>query len=348
MPTSSPSSENTPKNILLTGGTGFIGQYIVAELLQHGYAVRVLARHIPPAKKRFPAAEYVQGDVLDIFALEDALQGIDTVIHAAAHVSFWRKERAKMMRINVEGTANVVNLCLDAGITRLIHLSSTAAIGHADTPEEPISEQTRWTKEGATSAYSTSKYLAEMHIHRGLAEGIEWAAMLNPGVVMGAPYFGDAWGSGTPKMFQIVQKGLRFYNRGTIGAVGVADVAKAVRLLLQQQATVAAGSRYLMIADAPTQQDFFGQIARELQQTPPAIGLPPLLSLAAGRVSEALSSLTGKPPIISLETMRSSIATHRYNATRICRDLNFTYTPLPTVIAEAAAKFRETAHTPQG
>lgn len=326
--------------VLVTGGTGFIGQYIVAELLQHGYKVRVLARRLPPMAKQFAGVEYVQGDVLDIFSIEDALQGIDTVVHAAAFVSFWRKEHKRMMQINVAGTENIVNMCIDAGVQRLLHISSTAAIGHGETPDEIITEKTRWTREGATSAYSKSKYLAEMHIHRGLAEGLPWAAMVNPGVVMGAPYFGDDWHTGTPKMFQIVQRGLRFYNRGTIGAVGVQDVARAVRLLLDKSSAVAAGTRYLMVADAPTQQAFFSSIAQALHQHPPTIGLPPMLSLAAGRLSEMLSSLTGNPPIISLETMRSSVAVRHYDATRICRELGLEYTPLETVLQATAARFQ--------
>src|SRR5437764_9223198 len=119
--------------ILVTGGTGFLGAYIIKNLVEKGHAVRAIRRSskLPffISKEILDKVEWVQGDVLDPVSLSDALQGIDSVIHAAAIVSFSKKDRQLMYQVNVEGTANVVNTMLEKGTRRLLHVSSVAALG---------------------------------------------------------------------------------------------------------------------------------------------------------------------------------------------------------------------------
>ena len=147
-PSSNPSTLNQqPARVLVTGGTGFLGAYIIKELISKGYRVRAIRR-----KAGLPAfidssilekAEWVQGDVLDVITLEDAMKGMDMVIHSAAVVSFLKKERKQMYQVNVDGTANVVNMALEQNIRKLVHISSVAALGRTSSGGH-VDEEKKW------------------------------------------------------------------------------------------------------------------------------------------------------------------------------------------------------------
>ncbi|MDX2246973.1 MAG: NAD-dependent epimerase/dehydratase family protein [Bacteroidia bacterium] len=317
--------------ILLTGATGFLGKYLADEFLAAGYELRVLVRNA--ATRQLPWGNLVDvadGDVLDVVALEKAMEGVEYVVHAAAMVSFWRKQREELMKINVEGTANVVNICLEAGIQKLVHVSSIGAVGRTN-DGSPINEDTIWKPEHAKSGYALSKYRAEMEVYRGITEGLN-AVMVNPGVIIGA---GD-WTQGPPKMFAVVNKGLRFYPDGTTGIVAATDVARATRLVMETD--LSPGERYILVAENMTFRELFEKIARHLGKTPPRWKLPNGLSLAVGRVSEIISRINGRPPIVSLESMRSSTHARTFDGSKIQR-LGFDYTPMEEVFAAVVKQF---------
>ncbi len=312
--------------ILITGATGFLGKYIVKDLLEAGYELRLLVRNAGERKLPWHGlVDIVEGDVTDIVSLEKAVKGVDTLIHAAAVVSYWKKRAREMTKVNVIGTANVVNACLEYGVKRLIHISSIAATGK-ESELIPITEDAPWLPSKHHSRYAISKHKAEYEIHRGVAEGLE-AVMLNPGVIIGA---GD-WELGTPKLFSLVDKGLKFYNRGLIGAVGAEDVARVTNLMLEQE--IYPGERFILVSENMSQKDFFAQIAKSIHRQAPKWQLPAFVSLLVGYISQALAALTRKEPIISVESMRSSISRYRYDASKV-ESLGFTYTSMDEVIAE--------------
>ncbi len=160
--------------ILVTGGTGFIGAYIIKELVDKGYHVRAIRR-----SNKLPffistdilnKVEWVNGDVLDVISLNEAMQDVDAVIHSAAVVSFDKKNRAQMYNTNVDGTANVVNLSLENGIKKLVHISSISALGRTSTGEK-VDEEKKWLNSKLNSHYGISKNKAEMEVWRGIGEG---------------------------------------------------------------------------------------------------------------------------------------------------------------------------------
>ncbi len=216
--------------ILVTGGTGFLGSYIIKLLLEKGYAVRAIRRSnklpfwIP--KEIVDHVEWVEGDVLDVVALDEAMEGVDTVIHTAAVVSFVKKERANMYQVNVEGTANVVNMMLEKNIRRLVHISSVAALGRSASGGH-VNEEKKWEESKVNTHYGKSKYKAELHVWRGAAEGLE-AVIVNPSTILG---FGD-WNTGCCDIFKNVFEDFIWYVSGFNGFVDVEDVAKVtVRLM---------------------------------------------------------------------------------------------------------------------
>jgi nucleoside-diphosphate-sugar epimerase len=226
--------------VLLTGGTGFLGSHILRLLLQQGHEVCALQRS--SSRKDLVSnlsdrVHWLEGDVTDLTSLETAFEGIEKVIHCAAVVSFHPKDRRQMMQINVEGTANMVNYALDAGVQQFIHVSSIAAIGRSATRRH-LSEVSKWETSSYNSQYAISKYLAEQEVWRAAAEGLS-VSIVNPSVILGSGF----WGENTSMFFQRIDNGLRFYPTGATGFVDVEDVATFILLLLESGKT---SERYLL------------------------------------------------------------------------------------------------------
>ncbi len=332
--------------VLITGATGFLGKYIVRMLYQRGYHLRLLVRNAKHRELNWlhslapdgangqdsnPRIELIEGDVTDITSLLQAVKGVSEVVHAAAVVSFWKKQRQQMFEVNVKGTANVVDICLETSVERLIHVSSIAALGKSEVGSV-INEDTPWKETSHTSDYAKTKYLAELEVYRGVAEGLH-ATMINPGVILGED---TQWSSGTPKLFSIVDKGLTFYNRASHGIVGAVDVAESIALLLNSEVPV--GERFILVAKNMSQKQLFQEIAKGLGKKAPTKELRPQLSMVAGYVSEWWALVSQQEPIITIASMRSAISSYKYDGTKLLQ-YGFSYTPVEKVIADSAKKY---------
>lgn len=328
------SQDREKEMILVTGATGFLGRHLVQALLDAGFAVRALVRNASGREGTLPQeVEVFDGDVLDTTILSVAMTGVNVVVHAAAMVSFWKKEAEQVMNINVEGTSCVVNACLEEGC-RLIQVSSIAALGSV--PEgEYVTEKTTWISGESRSVYSTSKLKAEREVFRGIAEGLN-AQFVNPSIILGPTH---NWEEGTGKMFTIVHGGLRFYNPGASGFVGVKDVAQSIVAVINR-AELEAGEHFLLNAENLSFQALFGVIATALGKKPPAIKLPKLPTMLVATLSEWISLLSGKPPIVARESMKSGFMSRKFDGSKI-QSLGIEYQPISEVITEAAGEFNK-------
>ena len=317
--------------ILITGATGFLGRFIVNELLEKGHELRLLVRNAKDRSLPWGSlVEVADGDIMDVNALEKAMQGVEYVVHAAAVVSFARKRRADMKAVNVGGTANVVNAALNAGVKKLVHISSVATTGRAGNGEE-VDEETPWQEGAYHNFYGRCKREAEMEVYRGIAEGLP-AVMLNPALIIGA---GD-WSAGTPKIFTTLYKGLSFYNEGVTGYIWAADVARAVSLVMESD--LEKGERFILSAENLDQKTFFTEATLGMGLKPPHRRLPRWLGAIIGFVSEAWAFMIGSEPLITREIMRSANNKTYYRADKIER-LGLVYTPMKKVIRETAEAF---------
>jgi nucleoside-diphosphate-sugar epimerase len=333
--------------VLVTGGTGLLGSHLLLQLLERGEAVRAIYRtetkrdlvvrlfayHTDKAQELWQKIDWVQGDVLDVPSLQDAMQGITKVYHCAAAVTFLKKDRPYMHKVNVVGTANVVNVCLEQEDIRLCHVSSVAAIGR-DGSEEVISEENEWKESAHNAAYAVSKHNAELEIWRGIVEGLD-AFMVNPSLIIGP---GD-WGASTGAMFKRAWSGLPFYTRGGNSFVDARDVATVMIALMESDVHE---DRFIVGAENRKFKEVFERIAKIMGKKPPKFEATPFLIGFTWRLEWLVSALTGKKPFITKEVAHHAVQLNRYDNSKLLRQLpDFHYRDTNETLEFVAKKFVE-------
>lgn len=321
--------------VLVTGATGFLGAYLLRALLQKGISVRALRRKsssMALLEGLADKVEWVEADVTDQGALEEAFEGVTHVFHCAALVSFHPKDADKLLKINVEGTANIVNLCLEFGVKRLVHVSSIAALGR--TPKRlHLDENCKWVESKGNSRYAISKYRGEMEVQRGIAEGLS-AAIISPSVVVGS---GD-WEMGMAGFFKKIDQGLKFCPSGGSGFVDVRDVIRFMLLLMDSDIS---GERYILNSDNITHRAFFDKIAQALGVASPPITVGPFLAEVAWRVEWLKEKILGTTPIATRESARASVTNYTYGNEKSRSVFGFEYRPFEQTVNETAAQYLE-------
>ncbi len=327
--------------VLLTGATGFLGAHLAIDLLQSGVTVNATKRANSSLqefeqickfrdvnKQLFTNLHWVECDILDVHTLSEIMQGIERVYHTAAIVSFWSKNFDTMQHTNVEGTANVVNCALEAGVKKLCYVSSIAALGR-EKSGDIIDEQTPWQESKYNTQYAISKYRAELEVWRGIEEGLP-ATIVNPGIILGE----GRWDKGSCRLIDTAYKGLNFYTNGTNGYVDVKDVSKAMILLMQSDIV---NERYVMVADNIEFKEIFTRMAAQFGKPAPKIAVGTTLSQIARFAYWIKSLMNGKEPLITEETARNSLHSFSYLSNKIKQDLGFTFTPIDETIARVCA-----------
>lgn len=323
--------------VLVTGGTGFIGAYIIKELIEKGYSVRAIRRSnklpffISP--EILNKSEWVSGDILDVISLSEAMQGIDYVIHSAASVSFVKAERKQLYNTNVDGTANVVNLALENEIKKLVHISSISALGRTTTGEK-VDEEKKWVTSKLNSHYGISKNKAEMEVWRGIGEGLN-AVIINPSTVLGL----GNWHDSSCAIFKNVYKGFKWYTRGVNGFVAVEDVAKIAVLLMESNISE---ERFIINHENWEFKKLFDTIADGFGNKHPSWEATPFLSSIAWRFEKLRSTVKGDKPLITKETARIALSKTYWQNDKILKALpGFSFIPLEQCITNACKKYAE-------
>ena len=324
--------------ILVTGGTGFLGSYIIRELRNRNYQVRAIRRSgkLPfwLSEDELRGVEWVQGDVLDIVSLEDAMEGVDAVIHAAAMVSFVKKGRKEMYQVNVDGTANVVNMAIEKNIQRFVHISSVAAVGRTGLEGE-VTEEKKWEESSSNTHYAISKHKGEMEVWRGMAEGLN-GVILNPSTILG---YGD-WTQGSCAGFKTVYDGFPWYSTGVNGFVDVEDVARATVLLMESSIRE---ERFIVNSENWPFKKLMDTIADNFDRKRPSRATTPFLMGVAWRLEKIKSLFSGKTPLLTRETAKVAMSKTRFMNDKILAALpGFSFTPLEQTIRTACQRYLAT------
>lgn len=308
------------ERILVTGGTGVLGNYIVKNLLARGYSnIEVFTRSGGNDNLQYADDSrivFTKGDVSQLFPLSDSIDKADYVIHAAAVVSFDPKFFKKMHLVNVEGTANVVNLAAESNVKKLVHVSSIAALGRNER-SGTISESTKWVNSKYNSYYGITKYLAEQEVWRSYYEGLP-TVIINPSLIIGE----GEWGQSSLQLFDKVYDGLPFYPNGGTGIVDVRDVAEfAVRLM---ESSIE-GERYILSAANISYKDLFSKIAAAMNRKAPTKLAPRWMLSIFWRLEKLRSWIAGSSPVITRESVKSTAHLSQYDNSKSLEIEGFTY-----------------------
>jgi dihydroflavonol-4-reductase len=333
------SSINSPDvnegKVLVTGGTGFLGAYIIKELLDKNYQVRAIRRsnHLPffIAETILNKVEWLHGDILDTISLEEAMDGVQAVIHAAAKVSFIARERKQMYKTNIEGTANVVNAALEKKIKKLVHVSSVAALGRRR-DGATVDEGKQWDEASLNTHYAISKYRGEMEVWRAIAEGLT-AVIINPSTILG---YGD-WNTTSCAIFKSVYNEFPWYTTGINGFVDVQDIARAAVLLLQSDIS---GERFVLSGENWSFHQIFNMIADRFSKKHPSRDATPFLGSLAWRWEKIKSVFTGVPPLLTKENARIAQSKTYFDNSKIKQYLSgFSFTPIHQTVEQACRAY---------
>ncbi|MFL5811752.1 MAG: SDR family NAD(P)-dependent oxidoreductase [Flavisolibacter sp.] len=332
---------STSPTILITGGTGFLGSYIIQNLVQKGISVRAIRRSkkLPfyISKEIFDKVEFVDADILDTESLADAMKGINTIIHSAAIVSFAKQERHKMYQVNVEGTANVINAASENGVQRILHVSSVAALGRTTT-EQTVTEEKKWETNSNNTHYAISKHHAEMHVWRGFAEGLE-GVIINPSTILG---FGD-WHQSSCAIFRNAYREFPWYTKGINGFVGVEDVAEVAVQLAQSDITQ---KRFIVNSENWPFRKLFNTIADGFHKKQPHREATKTMGEIAWRIEKLNSVLTGKKPLLTRETAKVAHSKTSFDNTAVLKELpSFHYKNLEEIIKNSCEKYLQAIET---
>jgi len=325
--------------ILVTGGTGLIGSYLLLSLVSKGEQIRAIYRsenslekvkklfgkYSDKDKELFDQIEWVQADLLDLPALTKAFDGVKKVYHSGAKVSFNKKDAKTLMQVNVEGTANMVNLALENNIDKICYVSSVAALGsYAD--NRCRDEEAIWQYTKNTSNYSISKYYAENEVWRAAEEGLN-VVIVNPVTVIGY----SNWEESSSMIIKRVNEGLPYYPTGSNGYVGVKDVVKAMELLMNSDII---GQRYLLVSENMSFKDILSQIAIALNKKAPRFAISRKLAQIAKAVDQTKAFLTRGNPTLTRESIEAAFAKRCFSADKIKKELGFEFEPMDKVIEE--------------
>jgi nucleoside-diphosphate-sugar epimerase len=330
-----PTIKATQKKILVTGGSGLVGNEIIKQLLASGEHVRAIY-HSSPLSISHDNLEISQCDILDVFRLEEIMEGITHVYHSAAIVNYDPNDKRTLLRINIEGTANIVNACIEANVKKLVHVSSVAALGRMRN-EEMITEQMNWTEETSNSVYGKSKYLGEMEVWRGIGEGLK-AVIVNPSLILG----GENWETGSSAIFKNAYNEFPWFTEGISGFVDVRDVAYVMILLMNSEITA---QRFIVSAENLPYKEIFSLIARSFGKKPPSKKVTPFLGELIWRFESFKTKLTSKKHLLTKETVRTAQAKAYFDNSKILKAFpRFQFTKIKDTIAFTCSNLKEKYH----
>ena len=332
--------------ILVTGGTGLVGSHLLFKLVSKGEQVRAIYRrqhklesvkHVfsyysDQSEALFNTIEWIEANINDIPALETVFVGVNHVYHCAAFVSFEPDKFEALRKINIEGTANIVNLSIAHKVKKLCYVSSIAALGVQENSDTFITEQTPWNPEKDNSVYAITKYGAELEVWRGTQEGLG-AIIVNPGVILGSGYW---HGGSSGALFRQAYKGSKYYTEGVTGFVDIWDVINPMMALMESDIL---NENYILVSENLSFKAFQELMAKALCVQPPKKKIRKFILSLGWRLDWLNHKLFGKRRRLSKQSANSLLSVCKYDNSKIIKELDYTFKPINTSIQEVGQFF---------
>lgn len=334
--------------ILVTGGTGLVGSHLLLSLLKEGKNVRALHRkksdlalvkkvfsyYVPSEEAAFlfKNIQWTEADITDIPALSEAFQDIRQVYHCAALISFDPSEEKTLRKINIEGTVNIVNLCISFRIDKLCYFSSIATMDKG-IAEKMISENFTWHQERNHSDYAISKHGAEIEVWRGSQEGLP-VIILNPGVIIGP----GLWKSGSGEIFSRIEKGLNYKFPKVTGFVGVQDVVRAAIITMESGIQ---NQQYILVSENLSLKEVLSLTAESIGKRPPLKNLKPWMVTLGWFYQLVTGYLLGTKRYLTRSDSKSLFESTYFSNAKIREEFSFQFTPIKEVIMETGQIFKK-------
>lgn len=318
---------------LITGATGLLGSYLAKLLISKGEKVRAIKRKTSDLSLLGNFAtqiEWIEGDVLDIPSLEEAMKDVAQVYHCAAAISFIPSEVEHMMKVNIEGTANVMNCALTEGVKKLVHVSSVAAFG-MPVKGKTIDEKYADPNINKTFWYYRSKQYSEREAWRANEEGLS-VVVVCPSTILGAGW----WDAEPNSLFREIYNGLKFYISGVNGFVDVRDVAECMHRLMLSDIN---GEKFILSSESLSFRGVIWQMADEMKVPRPSLEAGKVLRSVAWRTEALKSFFTKQRPLITKESAALAAIDFSYSNQKIRQALNYNFRPVKETIAETASVF---------
>lgn len=318
--------------ILVTGGTGLVGSHLLYFLLKDNKMVRVPHRKISDlqrvkkvfsyytedSQEYFNRVEWVRADITDLPALSEAFKGVTHVYHCAAFISFDPKDYHQLKKINIEGTANVVNLCLHHQVKKLCYVSSIATLGSTE-DNSLINENTEWNPSAENSVYAITKYGAEMEVWRGAQEGLD-VVVVQPSIIVGEGFPK----SGIGAMLAMAQREIPVYPTGGIALVDVLDVVKMMRLLMKSDVV---NRSFILSSKNISYKDLIGDLAALIDKKPPHKPVEQWKLMWFSSLDWLVSTLFGTKRKLLKSTVRTMYKESYYDGSAVVELLEIEYAP---------------------
>ncbi len=332
--------------ILVTGGTGLVGAHLLYMLVSQGSEVVALRRdssslaevkkifsfYSKSYNKLFKKVKWITADITDVPALEVAFKSVTKVYHCAADLSFDKSNYKTSRKINVEGTANIVNLCLSNKIIKLCHVSSVATLG--EDHEKPITEETKWNAEdNSNNIYAITKYDAELEVWRGVQEGLT-VVVVNPGVIIGPGF----WSSGTGEIFKKVANGFNYYTSGTVGLVDVQDVVKSMILLMNSTIT---NEQFVLVSENVTYKELIKNIMQITGINKSSKEIKKWQLMLYANIDRLLSFVFRKKRSVYKSNVNSAYKNLVYDSSKVKKAIEINFIPIAESIKNTGAFFKK-------
>lgn len=322
-------------NVLVTGANGFLGSWICKRFLQEGFHVHALVRaHSDLSELESLKVDLAFGDITDLGSLMASFRKMDVVIHAAGLVGYSSALRKQMEKVNVAGTANVIEACKKSSVHRLVHISSVVTVGAGFSKNEILDENSAFNLSHLDLGYFETKRSAEKLIIEAVSNQDLDAVIVNPSTMYGP---GDAKKSSRKNQIKVAQGKLKFFTDGGVNVISVED---AVEGILSAMKVGRAGERYILGSENLTIETLFEQISSFASVQKPSIRLPTWLIRSLGYAGEATLALGLKFPF-NKDSAYAATLFHWFKNEKAVKQLNLNPRPASYAIEQSVRWMRD-------